>query len=379
MSTFPPSAGPSPGGFPQPIAIPQAPPPQIVVQQPPPTALGRYGKVVLVLLVLAVMSLIGLQARYEKYFSPPHKPQEKFHSLSEEAQDKIAIITVAGTILEGDSFVKQQIDSVRDDEDVVAVVLRIDSPGGTVTGSDYLYHHLRELCDGARVGGPSDERKLPLVVSMGSMCASGGYYIAMAVGDRENAIYAEPTSWTGSIGVVIPHYDLSGLLASYNVKDDSIASHKYKLMGSPTRELTAEERTEERKLLQDLVDLSFRRFKDIVRSGRPKLAANEEALDKVATGQIFTAQQALDLGLVDQIGFLEVAIERAAELAGRDPDELRCIKYEESTDVLSALLNAKSGQTTLWGGDLRGLLDLTAPRAYYLCTWLPAILSNTKP
>lgn len=370
MSTVPPSDGPSPGGHRPPP--PPPPPPQIVVQLPPQTALGRYGKVVLVLLVLAVMSLVGMQARYEKYFSPPHKPQEKYHSLSEGAEKKIAIITVSGTIIGEDNFVKRQIDRVNDDKDVVAVVLRIDSPGGTVTGSDYLYHHLRELCD-------EGERKLPLVVSMGSMCASGGYYLAMAVGDRENVIFAEPTTWTGSIGVVIPHYDFSGLLASYNVKDDSIASHKYKLMGSPTRELTPEERAEERKLLQDLVDLSFQRFKEIVRSGRPKLAGDEKALDKVATGQIFTAQQALDLGLIDQIGFLEEAIDRAAELAGRDPDELRCIQYDEPNALLGDLLNVKSGQTNVWGGDLRSLLDLTAPRAYYLCTWLPAILSNTKP
>jgi protease-4 len=321
---------------------------------------------------LAVISLIGLQARYEKYFSPPHKPQERYHSLAEKAPKKIAIISVSGTILEGDSFAKQQIDRVEEDEDVVAVVLRINSPGGTVTGSDYLYHHLRELCN-------QDERKLPLVVSMGSMCASGGYYIAMAVGDRENAIFAEPATWTGSIGVMIPHYDLSGLLASYNVKDDSVASHKYKLMGSPTRELTTEERAEERKLLQDLVDLSFQRFKEIVRSGRPKLAGDEAAFDKVTTGQIFTAQQALDLGLVDQIGFLEEVIERAAELAGRDPEELTCIQYDEPNVSLSDLLNVKAGQSNVWGGDLRGLLDLTAPRAYYLCTWLPAILSNTRP
>lgn len=373
MSTIPPSDGASAGGSspPQHDARPQAPPPQIVVQQQS-TALGRYGKVVLVLLVLAVMSLIGLQARYEEYFSPSDKPQEKFHSLSEKAKEKIAIITASGTILEGDSFVKQQIDRVREDKDVVAVVLRIDSPGGTVTGSDYLYHHLRELCS-------QEKRKLPLVVSMGSMCASGGYYIAMAVGDRENSILAEPSTWTGSIGVVIPHYDFSGLLASYNVKDDSIASHKYKLMGSPTRELTTEERAEERQLLQDLVNISFDRFKEIVRTGRPKLAADEAALKKATTGQIFTAKQALELGLVDQIGFIEEAIQRAAELSGRDADQLRCIEYEEPAMTLSDLLSAEAPQRNVLGGDLHNLLNLTAPRAYYLCTWLPAILSNSKP
>ena len=367
MSTVPPTDG-SPPGKPSPNA--QAPP-QIVVQ-PQTTALGRYGKLLLILLILAVMSLIGMQSRYEQYFSPPNKPQEKYHSLSEEAKKKIAVVTVSGTIMGGDNFVKQQIDRVRDDDDVVAVVLRIDSPGGTVTGSDYLYHHLRELRE-------DEDRQLPMVVSMGSMCASGGYYIAMAVGDREDVIFAEPTTWTGSIGVVIPHYDFSGFLARYNVKDDSIASHQNKLMGSPTRELTAEQRAEERDLLQNLVDISFARFKEIVRSGRPELADDDAALDKVATGEIFTAEQARRLGLVDKIGFIEQAIERAAELAERDTENLRCIKYLEPATTLSELLSARATQSTALPSDLRELLNLTAPRAYYLCTWLPTLLSNSSP
>ena len=177
-----------------------------------------------------------------------------------------------------------------------------------------MYHHTRELCE---------DRGLPLVVSMGSICASGGYYIAMAVGDEEDAIFAEPTTWTGSIGVVIPHYDFSGMLKDYKIKDDSIASHRYKLMGSPTRALDAEGRAEERKLFQNLVDLSFEGFKDIVRSGRPKFRADDAALDAVATGQIFTAKQAREKGLVDKIGFIEDAI-AAGGGACRDATSTSC-------------------------------------------------------
>ena len=277
MSTIPPSGNPNNHAS-------AAQTPQIVVQ-PQVTALGRYGKLLLILLGFAVMSIIGMASTYQSYFSPPGGPQEKYHSLNKEANKKVAIVNISGTIMEGNGFVKKQLDYIREDKDVVAVILRIDSPGGTVTGSDYLYHHARKLCK---------ERELPLVVSMGSICASGGYYIAMAVGDNENAIFAEPTTWTGSIGVVIPHYDLSGLLASYEIKDDSIASHKYKMMGSPTRELNEEDRAEERQLFQELVDRSFARFKEIVRSGRPKFRGDDEALNLVATGQIFTAEQALE-------------------------------------------------------------------------------------
>ncbi|RIK83205.1 MAG: signal peptide peptidase SppA [Planctomycetota bacterium] len=343
---------------------------QIVVQQP--SALGRYGKLLLVLLAIAVMVIIGQNASYQSYFSRGEGPPEKYHSLSRRAEDKIAIIKVEGPIFDADGYVKQQIDRVRDDQAVKAVVVRIDSPGGTVTASDYLYHQLRDL---------AEDRDLPLVVSMGGICASGGYYMAMAVGDAENTIYAEPSTWTGSIGVVIPHYDVSKLLANWNIEDDSIASHKYKLMGSPTRQLSPEEEAEEQKLLQELVDESFERFKNIVLAGRPKLKDNADDLATATTGRIFSADQARALGLVDQIGFLEKAIERAAELAGRDLASLRCVQYEEPLTLSKLLLSADSGLAPANGFarfDAARLLDMTAPRAYYLCTWLPAALSHAK-
>jgi len=150
-------------------------------------------------------------------------------------------------------------------------------------------------------------------------------------------------------------------------------------MGSPTRSLNEEQRAEERELFQELVNLSFEGFKDIVRSGRPHFRADDVALDKVATGQIFTAKQARDKGLVDKIGFIEDAIQRAAELAGRELETVRCVKYDKPAPSLATLLSAKSSQPSLLGADLRSFLDMTAPRAYYLCTWLPSVLSNSRP
>lgn len=340
---------------------PPRPPQQVVIRE---TALGRYGKLLLVLLVFCVITILGMSAAYQSYFSPSDGPQEKYHSFSKTATDKIAIVDISGAIIDSDGFAKEQLDRIREDDDVVAMVLRIDSPGGTVTGSDYLYHHVKKL---------AEERDLPVVVSMGGICASGGYYIAMAVGGKENVVFAEPTTWTGSIGVVIPHYDLSGLLADFQVKDDSIASHKYKLMGSPTRELSEEERAEERKLLQELVDISFERFKELVREGRPKLSQDAAALEKATTGRIFTAQQALDLGLVDKIGFVETAIERAAELAGRDVDDVRCIRYEEPA-TLSSLIGVDAPAPRRISVDVQTLFDLAVPRAYYVYTSLPSLL-----
>lgn len=340
---------------------PAAPPtPQIVIQQRS-SLLGRF----LFLAAVGVMFLF-MFGLFASFFIVSEEPQEKYHSLNADARKKIAIIEVNGAILEGDGFVKKQIDRAQHDEDVVAVVLRVDSPGGTVTGADYIYHHLRELVE---------ERNVPLVVSMGGVCASGGYYIAMAVGDQQDVLFAEPTTWTGSIGVIIPHFDLSGLLARFNIRDDSVASAPLKQMASPTRPMTEQER----QLLQQLVDESFERFKEIVVRGRPKLKGDQDALQAVTTGQIFTANQALKHGLIDQIGFIEKAIERATELAGYDTDHVRCVKYKQPPTLLGELAGVEAFPQPSQRLDLAGWVDLTAPRAYYLWTWLPTILSNTRP
>jgi protease-4 len=339
---------------------------QIIVQQPP-TAFGRYGKWLLAALVIAVMMIFSLYSRYNSYFSPADAPQEKYHSLAQFGTKKIAIIEVSGTIMEGeDSFAMKQIDAVRKDDNVVGIVLRVNSPGGTVTGSDYIYHHLRDLVD---------QKKVPLVVSMGSVCASGGYYISMAVGGQKDAIFAEPTTWTGSIGVIIPHFDVSGGLAKLGISEDSIASAPLKAMGAPTRPMSEAER----KILQGLVDDSFKGFKEIVVNGRPKFKDDQAALDAVTTGQIFTAQQARDKGLVDKIGFVEAAIARAAELAGVSTEDVRCVKYERRPTIFGELLGADSRLSPPRGSlEISALIDLASPRAYYVWSLLPTFLTTSK-
>lgn len=338
------------------------PPPMQIIVQPPPSMFGRFGKLLLVVIGICVLVIFSLFARYHSYFTPEDQPQERYHSLSRTATKKIAILRVEGAILDTDDFVKRQIDSIREDESVVAVVARINSPGGTVTASDYIHHHLRKLVA---------DRDLPLVVSMGSICASGGYYVAMAVGPTEDTIFAERATWTGSIGVIIPHYDLSGLLSRIDVADDSIASGELKDLGSPTKPMTPEDRA----VLQELVTESFAEFKEIVLAGRPKLKDKPEDLAFVTTGRIFTADQALERGLVDKIGFLEEAIERAAELANVSTDDVRCVEYDEPPSVLGTLLGENEVRSARGRGvNLRGLLELTTPRAYYLWTWLPAAL-----
>ncbi len=335
---------------------------RVVVEQPRSSWIATGLKWVATIL-LALFVIGSLQGGYTSESELP----ERWHSLSRNATDKIAIIRVEGTILGEEGYVKKQIDQVRQDNRVKAIVLRVNSPGGTVTGSDFIYHHLKKL---------AAEKQVPLVVSMGGIAASGGYYVAMAVGEAENTIFAEPTTWTGSIGVIIPHYDISELLEKWNIQDDSIASNPLKMMGSPTRKFPEPIEAEEKQILQGLVDSSFAEFKSIVLSGRPALRENKAVQDTVFTGRIFTAKQAQENLLVDRLGFVEDAIDRAIELAKLDKDKVQVVQYEQSTGLLQrALFGAEGRKPPL---DLSALWDLAVPRAFYICTWLPGLGASAR-
>lgn len=342
--------------------------PPVAPTSPPPQPRRRrsiFGMAFRWLFTLVSLAMLGLIAflLFAIWNGDHDGLEEKTYSqrVWKGHKHKVAIIRLEGTILTSEGFLKKQIEQVLDDHDVKAVVLRVNSPGGLVAASDGIYHRLVEM---------KAERKLPIVVSMGGIAASGGYYAAMAVGDTPNSIYAEPTTWTGSIGVIIPHYDFSGLLKEHNVREDSIVSHRLKGMGSLTREMT----DEERQILQGLVDDSFTQFKTVVLAGRPNLGA--EQLEKLATGQVYTSKQALAQGLVDREGYLEDAIKRAIELAREGDANLKeedffAVDYV-APFTLSDLLLAKVKQEAP-PLDAAALLDLTVPRAYYLCTWAPGL------
>ncbi len=255
--------GPQPAG-PTPVVLSGDRPVRIILEQGPARGLARFGRWFLGL-VLGLSLLMNFETiAKQQSLDGDEEVREKYHSLDKDAEDKVAIIEIEGTIMHGDGFIKKQIDRARKDKKVKAIVLRVDSPGGTVTGSDYIYHHLKEMLA---------ERKIPMVVSMGGIAASGGYYVSMAAGDKEHSIFAEPTTWTGSIGVIIPHYDVSKLLEKWDIADDSISSHPLKQMGSITHQVSKEELEKEREILKGLVDDSFARFKEIVLASRPAPAA----------------------------------------------------------------------------------------------------------
>ena len=316
------------------------------------------GFLLLALGVSALLNMVLLAGSAVSDFDP--RVRERHFSHNRSAANKVVIMSVEGVILDAEGFFRRQIEQVRKDKSVRAIVLRVDSPGGSVSGSDAMHHRLAKL---------AEEREVPIVVSMGGLAASGGYYVSMAVGPRPETIYAEPTTWTGSIGVIIPHYDATELMKKVGVEQDSIASHRLKGMGSFTRPMTEEER----KILQGLVDDAFARFKDVVKQGRPKFKADPAALDKLATGQAFTADQALRSGLVDKIGYLEDAVDQAVKLTGLSSDEVRVVEYKREFSLADIFL---SSQARSQGFDPAALLEMTVPRAYYLCTWLPPVFSG---
>jgi protease-4 len=339
----------------------QPPPTRVILEQASPW--GRWSaRIAWTVAGIALLAAVGSAGAFSQYFQRDGRVVEKYHSLSKSAGAKVAIVTLAGPIMGGEGFIRSQLDHVAEDESVKAVVLRVDSPGGTVSGSDEIHHRLGQLLE---------RRKLPVVVSMGGIAASGGYYVAMANGGREDVIFAEPATLTGSIGVIIPHFDLSKMLKRLDVRDDSVASGPLKEMLSPTKDRTPDLADRERRLLKALVDDMFVRFKEIVRQGRPKLDA--EAVEKVATGQIFTAQQAKDAGLVDRIGFLEDAVARAVELAGLTDETARVVKYSKPKGLLDEVLGGGAGSEAR--GTLAAFADLTTPRAWYLCSWWPAVIA----
>jgi protease-4 len=209
--------------------------------------------------------------------------------------DKVGVIEVYGVIADSKQVI-EQLHDFRDNDSVKALVLRIDSPGGGVGPSQEIHDEVKAV----------DALK-PVVVSMGSVAASGGYYIAAPA--RE--IIANPGTIIGSIGVIMEFTNFRELLDKIGLNSVVVKSGEYKDIGSPTREMT----DAEREILQNLIDDIHSQFVKSVAEGRN---IDEAIIRSIADGRVFSGRRAMEMGLVDGMGNLEVAIKRAAQLAGID-------------------------------------------------------------
>ncbi|MGA9377502.1 MAG: signal peptide peptidase SppA [Phormidium sp.] len=214
-----------------------------------------------------------------------------------------------------------------------ALLLRIDSPGGTVGDSQEIYSALKRL-----------QEKVKIVASFGNISASGGVYIGMGA----PYIMANPATITGSIGVILRGNNLERLLDKIGVSFKVIKSGPYKDILSFDRELTEPEQN----ILQELIDTTYQQFVQTVAEAR-QLAV--DSVKTFADGRIFTGQQAVELGIVDRLGTEEDARRWAAELAGLDPEKTRCYNFEESKPLLSRLISGDKQESTALSAGLNWL------------------------
>ena len=331
------------GGSPQTI---------LVQTQAPSFWRGWMVRLLFVGLGLSLMANLGLYSAYRQYFSLTEPPHERFHSGSEHAAEKIAILKMEATIMSPyTERLIHQIDHAADDKSVKGVLLVIDSPGGLVTDSHQIYHRLQKL---------SQEK--PINVQMKRMAASGGYYIAMGAGPK-GKIFAEPTTWTGSIGVILPRFDFSKLADTYGIVSDPLKTGPFKDALNPFRPMT----DDERKLWNGIIDQSFQKFITVIDDNRDEL--DRDTVIKLATGQIYTADDAKENKLIDEIGFQEDALESLRERI--DLKNPRIVTYETPTALMDLLMgNGKSQSTT---DPWKAFIESTVPRAMYYCSWLPAL------
>ncbi|MEW8970259.1 MAG: signal peptide peptidase SppA [Mesobacillus sp.] len=273
---------------------------------------------------------------------------------------KIAVLSINGVIQDtgdAESFFEsplynhrafmEQLDYVKENDDVKAIILQVNSPGGGVVESAQIHDKIKEI---------QKETKKPVYVSMGSMAASGGYYVS-APADK---IFASPETLTGSLGVIMQGVNYAGLAEKYGVEFTTIKSGPYKDIMSPSRPMTEDER----KILQSMIDNSYEGFVKVISEGR---GMSVEQVKEIADGRIYDGRQAKQLKLIDGFGYLEDVIEsvRKDEKLG----DATVVKYTESMgfgSFFSMSAQKVMGKDAEMAGLMKILSQPNSPRLMYL-------------
>jgi protease-4 len=301
----------------------------------------------------------ALLARTGHGLSADEQAVDEFPSLTEvwsygEGDVKAVRIAVTGIIMRESEeglfampedkieLILAQIRAAQHDNDVHAIIVEVDSPGGGITASDEIYRALLDFKD-------SQEGRT-VIVFMRDLAASGGYYVAMA-GDW---LIAQPTTVLGSIGVIMQSVNIKGLSEKIGITDVTIKSGANKDLLNPFNDVDPAQRA----LLQEMIDSMYEHFLGIVQSSRP-IEASE--LRKLADGRIFVAPKALDLKLVDQIGYWDDVLAKTAELLG--VDSVKVVRFEHHVDFMTWFLGVRQSLNP------RTWFDAHRPRLLYL--WQP--------
>lgn len=275
---------------------------------------------------------------------------------------KIVILEVNGVIQESSdsTFVVDtnsynhrnfiaMLDHAASEPDVEGILIRIDSPGGGVVESDEIYRRIVEI---------KEKYEIPVYVSMGSMAASGGYYIAASA----DKIFAHASTITGSLGVIMQSINVAELADRFGVKMETIKSGPYKDIMSQTREMTEEER----QILQSIIDESYEQFVEVIAEGRKM---DKDTVRSLADGRIYSGKQAVELNLVDELGTYEDALRVMKEEIGLG--DIDVVKYQGTTS-LSNILKMTAQKVLVGSNDLLGIKQLlsetNSPSLMYLYT-----------
>ena len=330
---------------------------------PPPAPQGRgFSKAILVTLATSIFGLSLMLNLYLLAFSGLFGGEASTQTTVDagEESQKVAIVPVHGIITDATSnWVTHWLRDIEKDPNVKALVLDVDTPGGGVTPSDEIHHRIRQL---RKVKGES----FPIAVSMGGLATSGGYYVAS---HKDVEIFAQPTTLTGNIGVLMPRFNLSELAKKWGVNEATLTApvNGFKNAGS----MFQPEKPEDAAYLQGIINEAYGNFRDIVKEGREgKLKG---PLSEIANGQVFTFQQAVDKGLVDQKGYTEDAWKWAAQKANLSKPTI--VRYHAPTSLLNLLMNEWQGKAPVAGNqdvnvdvklDAKLIDELTSPRLMYL-------------
>lgn len=237
--------------------------------------------------------------------------------------DKLALVEITGTISRSQEVI-DQLHRYGDDNSVKAIILRINSPGGAVAPVQEIHRELTKI-----------QKKI--IVSMGSTAASGGYYIACAA----DCIFANPGTITGSLGVIMQFPKFGGLMKKLGIEQEVVKSGKYKDASSVYRELTPEER----ELFQETIDDVYEQFLDAVVEGRKHKELTREQIREIADGRLMSGRQALEKGLIDELGSLSDTVEYTGNLVGIE-GKPRVIKIKKRRSLLQRFTR------DLFGSDL---------------------------
>ena len=235
-------------------------------------------------------------------------------------KEGVGIVELKGLIVSSEQVLKH-LTEFRNNSDIKSIVLRIESPGGAVGAAQEIYQEIKRT-----------SAVKPIVASMGSMGASGGYYAALGA----DIILANPGTMTGSIGVIVKFPNLEGLFEKIGYKSEVIKSGPLKDIGASNRPLSEEERT----IMQDLIDNVYNQF---VRDIATSRSMPEETIFELADGRVYTGEQALELGLIDKLGNFTDAVTIAADLGGLDTEDPHLIypRTERKFSLFNLLTNAE--------------------------------------